>query len=387
MYPSGNIHPLLYTMMFHGRAPFTTLRKPLSRGTENLPFVVKKRFRSTENSSSLRAFSTMFDAKTAPSSLRPQLRPKIAIVGTGQIGSMLGLLSGIKQLGDVYLYDKSIGIPQGKALDLSHLSAVENFDTLYLGTTEMDILDGADVVIVTAGLPRKPGMTRDDLLDTNGEIIRSVARGLKQHCPNSFVICITNPLDAMVQLLQKESGIPPHRVVGMAGVLDSARFRYFLAEKLNVSVSSVQSLCLGGHGDTMVLLPRYTSVGGIPLPELVRMGWLSAEDVDSMIARTRNGGGEIVAHLRHGSAFFAPAAGAIHMTEAYLHDKKTLLSCAAFLNGEYNIHNLYVGVPVIIGGSGVERIVELELSSEEEKAFQLSVDSVRALVKDVMRMA
>lgn len=259
------------------------------------------------------------------------VRPKIGLVGAGQIGAMLGVLSGIKHLGDVCMYDIMDGIPQGKALDLEHFSAVENVETRYTGTSDLSDLAESDVVIVTAGVPRKPGMTRDDLRITNAKVIRDVGKALKQYCPNAFVICITNPLDAMVQLLQKESGIPTQRVVGMAGVLDSARFRYFLAEKLGVSASDVQTLTFGSHGDTMVFIPRYTTVGGINLSEFVRMGWLTDTEINDIIKRARNSGGEIVSYLKNGSAFFAPAAGAIKMAEAYLRDKKTLISCAAYL--------------------------------------------------------
>lgn len=258
-------------------------------------------------------------------------RNKISLIGSGQIGAVLGLLAGLKHLGDVHLFDVVEGIPQGKSLDLCHLSAIEGFDARITGSNHYEDLAGSSVVIVTAGVPRKPGMTRDDLLGINSKIVKSVADAIKRFCPNAFVVCITNPLDAMVQLLQKEAGLPPNRVVGMAGVLDSARFSYFLAEKLNVSVESIQTLVMGGHGDTMVPMPRYTTVGGVPLPDLIAMGWITQEELDQLIERTRNGGGEIVKHLKQGSAFFAPAAAAIQMVESYLLGKNRMLPCAAYL--------------------------------------------------------
>lgn len=325
----------------------------------------------------------------APALTQPTLRPrrsKIALVGSGQIGATLGLLAGMKHLGDVHLFDVVEGIPQGKSLDLCHFSAISGFDAQITGGNSYEDLEGADVVVVTAGVPRKPGMTRDDLLGINGKIIKSVAEAVKRYCPNAFVVCITNPLDAMVQLLQRETGLPPNRVVGMAGVLDAARFRYFLSEKLNVSVDSVQALVMGGHGDTMVPLPRYTTVGGIPLPDLVKLGWLTQAEVEELIERTRNGGGEIVKHLKQGSAFFAPAAAAIQMVEAYLLDKNVILPCSAYLDGEYGVKGLYVGVPVVIGRKGVERVIELQLTSQEQNDFNKSIEAVRSLVDAVDKL-
>ncbi|CEM30509.1 unnamed protein product [Vitrella brassicaformis CCMP3155] len=308
-------------------------------------------------------------------------RPKIALVGSGAIGATLAHISGIKELGDVVLFDIVEGMPQGKALDLSQLSPVEGFDTKYTGTQDYSAMKDADVVIVTAGVPRKPGMSRDDLLAINAKIIREVATNIKTFCPNAFVICITNPLDAMVQLLQSASGLPTNKVCGMAGVLDASRFRYFIAEKLNVSVEDVSALVMGGHGDTMVPLVRYTTVAGIPLPDLVSMGWLTQEDIDKLVERTRFGGGEIVQLLKTGSAFYAPAASAIAMAESYLRDKKRLLPCAAYLTGQYGVNGFYCGVPCIIGKDGVEKVVELKLTAEEDKMFRQSVESVRQLVE------
>ncbi|CEL99279.1 unnamed protein product [Vitrella brassicaformis CCMP3155] len=307
-------------------------------------------------------------------------RHKIALVGAGQIGATLALLSGMKELGDVVMYDIVEGMPQGKGLDLCQLSPVEGFDATFKGTQSYADMKDADVVIVTAGVPRKPGMSRDDLLAINAKIVRQVADGIKTYCPDAFVVCITNPLDAMVQLLQEVSGLPPNKVVGMAGVLDASRFRYFLAEKLNVSVEDVHCLVMGGHGDTMVPLVRYSNVGGITLPDLVKMKWLTQDELNKMVDRTRFGGGEIVGLLKTGSAFYAPAASAISMAEAYLKDKKRLLPCAAYLTGEYGVNGFYCGVPVIIGKGGVEKVVELQLTSEESAMFKKSVDAVKELV-------
>lgn len=314
-------------------------------------------------------------------------RSKIALVGSGQIGAMLGLLAGMKHLGDVVLFDVIEGIPDGKALDLCQLSTIENFDCRFTGSSNYNILKDADVAIVTAGVPRKPGMSRDDLIGINSKIIKSVALGIKQNCPNAFVICITNPLDAMVQLFQTESGLPAAKVVGMAGVLDSARFCYFLSERLGISVDNISALVMGGHGDTMVPLPRYTTIGGIPLPDIIKMGWMTQDELDAMIDRTRNGGAEIVNYLKTGSAFFAPASSAIKMAEAYLHDRKSLLPCAARLSGQYGVNGLFVGVPVIIGRNGVERIVELQLTTEEKAAFHRSVKAVEDIVAVVEKLA
>jgi len=307
-------------------------------------------------------------------------RNKIALIGAGQIGGTLAFLSGLKELGDVVLFDIVDGIPQGKSLDLAEASPVEGFDATYKGTRNYAAIRGADVVIVTAGVPRKPGMSRDDLIGINASVVSTVGAAIKKYCPKAFVIVITNPLDAMVWVMQQASGLPPRRVVGMAGVLDSARFRYFLAEEFNVSVEDVTAFVLGGHGDSMVPLVRYSTIAGIPLPDLIKMGWTTKERIDAIVQRTRDGGAEIVGLLKTGSAFYAPAASAITMAESYLRDKKRVLPCAAHLNGQYGVKDLYVGVPVVIGASGVERIVEIKLSKSEQRMFDHSVDSVRNLV-------
>jgi malate dehydrogenase len=314
-------------------------------------------------------------------------RNKIALIGAGQIGGTLAHLVGLKELGDVVLFDIAEGIPQGKALDIAQSSPVEGFDARFTGTNSYEAIEGAHVCIVTAGVPRKPGMTRDDLLGINLKVMEQVGAGLKKYAPNAFVICITNPLDAMVWALQKTSGLPRHMVVGMAGVLDSARFRFFLADEFNVSVEDVTAFVLGGHGDTMVPLVRYSTVAGIPIPDLVKMGWTTQARVDEIVLRTRNGGAEIVNLLKTGSAFYAPAASAIAMTESYLRDKKRVLPCAAWLNGEYGIKDLYVGVPVVIGAKGVERIVEIDLSSGERDMFERSAASVQTLVDACRKIA
>jgi malate dehydrogenase len=308
-------------------------------------------------------------------------RKKIALIGAGQIGGTLALLSGLKHLGDVVLFDIAEGIPQGKALDIAEAAPVEGFDAKLAGTNDYKDIAGADVVIVTAGVPRKPGMSRDDLVETNAKVMHQVGEGIKQYCPDAFVICITNPLDAMVLVLQQASGLPPHKVCGMAGVLDSARFRHFLAEEMNVSVKDVNAFVLGGHGDTMVPVTRYSTVAGIPLPDLVRMGWITQERVDAIVDRTRKGGGEIVGLLKTGSAFYAPASSAISMAESYLLDKKRVLPAAAHLTGQYGVNDMYVGVPVVIGENGIERIVELKFTDEEQQMFNHSVDAVRELVE------
>jgi malate dehydrogenase len=314
-------------------------------------------------------------------------RKKIALVGAGQIGGTLAHLVGLKELGDVVLFDIAEGIPQGKGLDIAESSPVNGFDARYTGTNSYDTMEGADVVIVTAGVPRKPGMSRDDLIGINLKVMDQVGAGIKKYAPNAFVICITNPLDAMVWALQKSSGLPRNMVVGMAGVLDSARFRYFLADEFNVSVQDVTAFVLGGHGDDMVPLVRYSTVAGIPLPDLVKMGWTSEKRLDEIVDRTRKGGGEIVNLLKTGSAFYAPAASAISMAESYLKDKKRVLPCAAYLNGEYGVRDLYVGVPIVIGAKGVERIVEIELSKAEQEMFKKSVASVQGLVDACKQVA
>jgi len=307
-------------------------------------------------------------------------RNKIALIGAGNIGGTLALLAGLKDLGDVVLFDIVEGVPQGKALDLAQLTPIAGFDAKLAGTNAYSAIKGADVVIVTAGVPRKPGMSRDDLLEINARVMETVGAGIKKYCPKAFVICITNPLDAMVLVLQQASGLPPKKVVGMAGVLDSARFRYFLAEELGVSVEDVTAFVLGGHGDSMVPMVRHSTVAGIPLPDLVKMGWISQKRLDEIVERTRNGGAEIVGLLKTGSAFYAPAASAIAMAESYLRDKKRVLPCAAHLDGQYGIKNLYVGVPVVIGAGGVERIVEIDLNTTEKAMLKRSVASVENLV-------
>jgi malate dehydrogenase len=314
-------------------------------------------------------------------------RNKIALIGAGQIGGTLAHLIGLRQLGDVVLFDIAEGIPQGKALDLVESSPVEGFDARMIGTNAYEAIEGADVCIVTAGVPRKPGMSRDDLLGINLKVMDQVGAGLKKYAPNAFVICITNPLDAMVWALQKASGLPRNMVVGMAGVLDSARLRFFLADEFNVSVEDVSAFVLGGHGDTMVPMARYSTVSGIPLPDLIRMGWTTQGRVEEIMNRTRNGGAEIVNLLKTGSAFYAPASSAVAMAESFLLDKKRVLPCAAWLNGEYGIKNLYVGVPVVIGEKGVERIVELELTNAERNEFEKSAASVKALVDACQKIA
>ena len=308
-------------------------------------------------------------------------RNKIALVGAGNIGGTLALLAGLKELGDVSLFDIAEGIPQGKALDLVEASPVEGFDAKMDGGNDYSVIAGADVVIVTAGVPRKPGMSRDDLIGVNTGVMEQVGAGIKQHCPNAFVICITNPLDAMVGVLREAAGLDAAKCVGMAGVLDSARFRYFLAEEFGVSVEDVTAFVLGGHGDSMVPLVRYSTVAGIPLPDLVAMGWTTQEKLDAIVQRTRDGGAEIVGLLKTGSAFYAPASSAISMAEAYLKDKKRVLPCAAQLTGQYGVDGLYVGVPVVIGAGGVERVIEIKLNGDEQSAFDASVAAVKGLVE------
>ncbi|BAT58698.1 malate dehydrogenase [Variibacter gotjawalensis] len=308
-------------------------------------------------------------------------RKKIALIGSGQIGGTLAHLVGLKELGDVVMFDIAEGIPQGKSLDIAESSPVSGFDAKLSGTNGYEEIKDADVCIVTAGVPRKPGMSRDDLIGINLKVMDQVGAGIKKYAPNAFVICITNPLDAMVWALQKSSGLPRNMVVGMAGVLDSARFRYFLADEFNVSVEDVTAFVLGGHGDDMVPLVRYSTVAGIPLPDLVKMGWTTQAKLDAIVDRTRKGGGEIVNLLKTGSAFYAPAASAIQMAESYLKDKKRVLPCAAYLSGEYGVKDLYVGVPCVIGEKGVERVVEISLAKPEQEMFKKSVDSVQGLVE------
>ena len=307
------------------------------------------------------------------------MRNKIALVGSGNIGGTLAHLAAIKELGDVILFDIAEGIPQGKSLDLAQSGPVESFDSKMIGSNDYKDLKNSDVVIVTAGVARKPGMSRDDLDEINTKVMKQVGKGIKDNCPKAFVICITNPLDAMVGVLQRASGLPTNMVVGMAGVLDSARFRHFLAEEFDVSVSDVTAFVLGGHGDTMVPLARYSAVAGIPVPDLVKMGWSTQEKIDQIVQRTRDGGAEIVGLLKTGSAFYAPASSAIEMADSYLKDKKKLLPCAAYVDGHYNLNGLYVGVPVIIGKNGVERIVEISFTSKEKDMFNHSVSAVKQL--------
>src|ERR687893_1504486 len=307
-------------------------------------------------------------------------RKKIALIGAGNIGGTLAHLAAQKELGDIVLFDVVEGVPQGKALDLSQCGPVDGFDARYTGTQDYAAIEGADVIIVTAGVPRKPGMSRDDLLGINLKVMEAVGGGIRQYAPDAFVICITNPLDAMVWALQKFSGLEPTKIVGMAGVLDSARFRHFLAEAFGVSVEDVTAFVLGGHGDDMVPLVRYSTVAGVPLPDLVKMGWLTQEKLDAMVERTRKGGGEIVNLLKTGSAFYAPAASGIAMAESYLKDKKRVLPCAAHLDGQYGVKDMFVGVPIVIGQNGVERIVEVAFSADEKAMFEKSVASVQGLV-------
>ncbi len=314
-------------------------------------------------------------------------RNKISLIGSGMIGGTLAHLAGLKELGDIVLFDIAEGLPQGKALDISESAPVDGFNANIQGASSYDSLEGSDVVIVTAGVPRKPGMSRDDLLEINLKVMEQVGAGIKKYAPDAFVICITNPLDAMVWALQKASGLPRNMVVGMAGILDSSRFRHFLAEEFNISVEDVTAFVLGGHGDTMVPLVRYSTVAGIPLPDLVKMRWLTDERLEEILQRTRDGGAEIVGLLKTGSAYYAPAASGIEMAEAYLKDKKRILPCAAYLNGEYGVKGLYVGVPVVIGSGGVERIIEIDLNMRERSAFMNSVEAVKGLVEVCQNIA
>ena len=307
-------------------------------------------------------------------------RAKIALIGAGMIGGTLAHVAAREALGDIILFDIAEGTPQGKALDIAEATAVFGTDVALKGANDYADIAGADICIVTAGVPRKPGMSRDDLLGINLKVMKAVGEGIKAHAPNAFVICITNPLDAMVWALQQFSGLPAHKVVGMAGVLDSARFRHFLADEFKVSVKDVTAFVLGGHGDTMVPVVDYTTVSGIPLPDFVKMGWIKQDALDKIVQRTRDGGAEIVNLLKTGSAFYAPASSAIAMAESYLRDKKRVLPCAARLDGQYGITGLYIGVPVVIGANGVEKIIEIELNAEEQKMFDYSVNAVKTLV-------
>jgi malate dehydrogenase len=314
-------------------------------------------------------------------------RKKIALIGSGQIGGTLAHLAALKDLGDIVLFDIVDGVPQGKALDISQSAPVEGYDARITGTSEYKDLKGADVVIVTAGVPRKPGMSRDDLLEINLKVMEQVGAGIAKYAPDAFVICITNPLDAMVWALQKFSGLPTSKVIGMAGVLDSSRFVHFIADELKVSVEDINAFVLGGHGDTMVPLARYSTVAGIPLTDIVKMGWMSKEKLDAIIQRTRDGGAEIVGLLKTGSAFYAPATSAISMAESYLKDKKRVLPAAAYLDGQYGVKGTYVGVPVVIGAGGAEKVIEISLNSAEQKAFDKSVGAVEGLIEACKKIA
>jgi malate dehydrogenase len=314
-------------------------------------------------------------------------RNKIALIGSGMIGGTLAHLAGLKELGDIVLFDIADGIPQGKGLDISQSSPVEGFDVNLTGASDYSAIEGADVCIVTAGVARKPGMSRDDLLGINLKVMEQVGAGIKKYAPDAFVICITNPLDAMVWALQKFSGLPANKVAGMAGVLDSSRFRLFLAKEFNVSVQDVTAFVLGGHGDTMVPLARYSTVGGIPLTDLITMGWITKERLEEIIQRTRDGGAEIVGLLKTGSAFYAPAASAIEMAESYLKDKKRVLPCAAYLSGQYGVNDMYVGVPTVIGAGGIERIIEIDMNKAEKEAFDKSVAAVAGLCEACITIA
>jgi len=307
-------------------------------------------------------------------------RRKIALIGAGMIGGTLAHLAAMRELGDIVLFDIAEGIPEGKALDIAQAAPIDGFDAKLKGTSDYADIAGADLCIVTAGIPRKPGMSRDDLLGINLKVMKAVGEGIKTHAPGSFVICITNPLDAMVWALREFSGLPHNKVVGMAGVLDSARFRHFLAEEFQVSVEDVTAFVLGGHGDTMVPIVEYSTVAGVPIPDLIKMGWSTQERIDAIVQRTRGGGGEIVALLKSGSAYYAPATAAIAMAESYLKDKKRVLPAAAHLTGQYGVDDLYVGVPVVIGADGVERIVEIQLDDAAKANFQVSVDAVKELL-------
>ena len=314
-------------------------------------------------------------------------RTKIALIGAGMIGGTLAHLVGLKELGDVVLFDIVDGVPGGKGLDIAQAGAIEGYDAAIKPANAYAEIEGADVIIITAGVPRKPGMSRDDLLGINIKVMDQAGAGIKKYAPNAFVIVVTNPLDAMVWALQKSCGLPHQKVVGMAGILDTGRFRAFLAAELKVSVEDVTALVLGGHGDEMVPIARYSTVAGIPLPDLVKMGWLKQERLDAIVDRTRKGGGEIVNLLKTGSAFYAPASSAIQMAESYIKDKRRVLPCAAYLSGEYGVRGLYVGVPVIIGAKGVEKIVEIDLNAAERQMFLKSVESVKGLIEACGKIA
>ena len=307
-------------------------------------------------------------------------RKKISLIGGGMIGGTLAHLAGLKELGDIVIFDIVEGFPQGKALDLAQSSTVEGFNCDMSGANKYEGIEGSDVVIVTAGIPRKPGMSRDDLLGINLKVMSQVGAGIAKYAPNAFVICVTNPLDVMVWALQKYSGLPKNMVVGMAGVLDSARFRYFLSEEFNVSVEDVTAFVLGGHGDSMVPLVRYSTVAGIPVPDLIDMKWTTQKKIDDIVQRTRDGGAEIVGLLKNGSAYYAPASSAIAMAESFLKDKRRVMPCAASVNGEYGIKDMYVGVPTVLGAGGVEKVVEIKLQADEKALLKKSVKAVSTLM-------
>src|SRR5262245_7583624 len=328
-----------------------------------------------------------FRGRGTPQEHQAMARTKIALIGAGMIGGTLAHLIGLKELGDVVLFDVVDGVPGGKGLDIGQAGAIEGFDMNLRPTKDYAEIAGADVIIITAGVPRKPGMSRDDLLGINLKVMGEVGAGIKQYAPNAFVIVVTNPLDAMVWALQKSCGLPTNRVVGMAGVLDTGRFRKFLSDEFTVSVEDVSALVLGGHGDDMVPIARYSTVGGIPLPDLVKMGWITQAKLDAIIDRTRKGGGEIVALLKTGSAFYAPASSAIQMAESYLKDKRRVLPCAVFLTGQYGVNGMYVGVPAVIGANGVEKVVEINLNGDERAMFTKSVDAVKGLIDACKKIA
>ena len=325
------------------------------------------------------AFWNKIGSRICNANYEIKMKKKISLIGAGQIGGTLAHLIGLKELGDVVLFDIASGIAKGKALDIAQSSSVDGFDIKLIGTDQYDDIKSSDVIIITAGVPRKPGMSRDDLLEINLKIIKQVSEGIKKHAPNAFVICITNPLDVIVMAFQKYSELPTNKVVGMAGVLDTSRFKLFLSLELKVPVKQIEALVMGGHGDTMVPLPRYTKVSGKSLETLISEGKISKEKLDQIVQRTRDGGAEIIKFLKTGSAYYAPAASGVEMAESYLKDQKKLLPCAAYLNGEYGVKDLYAGVPVIIGSNGVEKIKELSLNNEEKKQFKKSIDAVNNL--------
>ena len=314
------------------------------------------------------------------------MKKKISLIGAGQIGGTLAHLITIKELADIVLFDVAEGLAKGKALDIAQSTSVEGFNINLIGTNNYEDTRNSDVIIITAGIPRKPGMTRDDLLETNLKIIKQVAKGIKKTSPNAFVICITNPLDVIVMALQKYSGFPTNKVIGMAGILDSSRFKYFLSQEIKVPVKNIETLVLGGHGDTMVPMPTHTTVDGKSIEQLIKENKITKEKLDAIIDRTRKGGGEINKLLEKGSAFYAPAASGIEMAESYIKNLKKTLPCAAYLNGQYGVRNLYAGVPVVIGDKGVEKIIEIKLEDKEKENFEISVNAVKELFKTTVKI-